>query len=213
MVTVCKPTDAFPRSLLVLCRERGLLASGWLRSLLVRRPLDREGNPLPWITYPALEFLEPRISPAMRIFEYGSGNSTLWWAKRVSLVVSCEHDYSWYQNVRSRIPGNVRLNYRELSPGGEYSRMVATYRNEFDIIVIDGRDRNNCAKQCLPALKADGVILWDNSDRDSYTEGFRFLLDSGFSRIDFPGMGPVNLSPWCTSLFYREENCFGIRGL
>ena len=38
--------------------QRGLLVQyGWLRSWWHGRPLDASGEPIPWITYPAIEFL------------------------------------------------------------------------------------------------------------------------------------------------------------
>jgi hypothetical protein len=87
---------------------------------------------------------------------------------------------------------------------------VAGYTNAFDAIVIDGRDRVNCCKNSLGALKAAGVIIWDNSERPDYQEGYDFLINNGFKRIDFGGIGPINPDAWCTSVFYRSNNCLGI---
>jgi len=92
----------------------------------------------------------------------------------------------------------------------QYSREVLKYQNEFDIIVIDGRDRINCARNALAALKPDGVILWDNSDRDEYRLGYELLERNGFRRLDFAGMGPLNAYQWTTSIFYRGQNCLGL---
>jgi hypothetical protein len=39
---------------------------------------------------------------------------------------------------------------------------------------------------------------------------FRDLLKNDFRRLDFTGLGPINASPWCTSIFYRRKNCFDI---
>jgi len=47
------------------------------------------------MTYPAIRFLERRLSNSLEVFEFGSGNSTLWWAERVSRIDSCEHDAQW----------------------------------------------------------------------------------------------------------------------
>lgn len=62
----------------------------------------------------------------------------------------------------------------------------------------------------IKTLKDDGVIIWDNSDRVNYQEGYDFLLANGFKRLDFWGIGPVNSYSWCTSIFYRKENCLKI---
>ena len=91
-----------------------------------------------------------------------------------------------------------------------YSNSILAYRETFDIIVVDGRDRVECAKNSLQALKPNGVIIWDNSDRPEYEAGYEFLLNKGFKRIDFSGFGPINSRAWCTSVFYRPGNCLGI---
>ena len=79
----------------------------------------------------------------------------------------------------------------------------------FDIIVIDGRHRVLCARYALEALKPDGIIVWDNTDRDRYREGYAYLESQGFQRRDFDGMGPINNFAWRTSIFYRPGNFLG----
>jgi hypothetical protein len=87
---------------------------------------------------------------------------------------------------------------------------VLKYRNEFDIVVIDGRDRVSCARNSLGALKPDGVIVWDNADREEYRPGYQFLESNGFRRLDFAGLGPLNAYQSTTAVFYRDSNCLGI---
>lgn len=64
--------------------------NGWRNRL----PLDRRG-PIPWFTYPAIEFLRDILSSEMRVFEYGSGFSTRFFNAHASEVVSVEHDEEW----------------------------------------------------------------------------------------------------------------------
>jgi hypothetical protein len=87
---------------------------------------------------------------------------------------------------------------------------ITKYVNMFDIVVIDGRDRVNCAKNCTAALRSGGVLVWDNSDRVEYRDGYDFLQAAAFKRIDFWGMGALATRRWCTSVFYRPENCLNI---
>lgn len=187
-----------------------LRESGWYRSVREQKPVDKGGKPIPWITYPALDFLDGRVAKGMAVFEYGCGGSTLWWAGKAERVVACEHNLEWYETMRQRVPANVDLHYAPLGDGGNYSRQILKYNNAFDIIMIDGRDRNACAKNALGALKEGGVILWDNSEREKYAEGQDYLRQNGFKRLDFTGLGPLNFYAWGTSLFYRSNNCFDI---
>ena len=78
------------------------------------------------------------------------------------------------------------------------------------MIVIDGRERVCCTLNSLRALKEEGVIIWDNSDRPQYSEAYEFLVSKGFNRIDFYGMGPISAHSWCTSVFYKDKNCLNI---
>jgi hypothetical protein len=187
-----------------------LRSAGWFESFRLGVPIDGKGDPIPWMTYGAINFLENRVRNGVAVFEYGCGNSTLWWAKRAINVVTCENSREWYSEMKALVPANVELWHIDLEYGGAYSQKVSEYTGAFDIIVIDGRDRVNCAKNCLKALKSDGVVIWDNSDRESYAEGYDFLLQHGYKRIDFEGMGPVNEVPWCTSIYYKEGNCLDI---
>ena len=192
-------------------RKSSFLAEiGWFKSFREQEAIDYFGHPIPWMTYSAISFLDQRITKGMTIFEYGCGNSTLWWSNRVKSVICCEHDRQWYERFKEKILTNVELHQSDLKYGGLYSNKVDSYRNIFDIVVIDGRDRVNCAKNCLGSLKRDGVIVWDNTDRTDYYEGYNFLQKNGFRRLDFLGMGPINSYSWCTSVFYKSENCLKI---
>jgi FkbM family methyltransferase len=54
----------------------------------------------PWITFAAARFLLRQLSPQTRVFEYGAGGSTLFFAKRVGELVSVEHDAAWLERTR-----------------------------------------------------------------------------------------------------------------
>jgi hypothetical protein len=195
----------------VLLRRAFLKDSGWAASARANSPVDRDGRPLAWYTYAALQFLEPRLRPEMEVFEYGAGNSTLWWASRTHFVASVESDSNWVALLTTRLPVNVDLRFEPLTENGPYAHAASARERLFDIIVIDGFDRNNCALNCLAALKADGVLVWDNSDwRQMHRDAFAYLETQGFRELSFGGLGPLNGYGWATSVFYRSRNCLGI---
>lgn len=80
----------------------------------------------------------------------------------------------------------------------------------FDVVVIDGRDRVNCAKATMNLKQRPSAIIWDNSERERYQEGYDLLINNGYRRLDFDGFGPVNGRPWRTSVFYMPDNCLKI---
>jgi len=199
---------AFPRYLW-LSREY-LKTSGWGASAKVHAPVDRDGRPVAWFTYAALAFLEPRLSTDLEVFEYGAGHSTLWWAARVGHVCSAESEPAWVEHLRPKLPANTEL--RHEPSRAAYVGSALQRGRRFDIVVIDGLHRNVCARASLDALKDDGVIVWDNADREQeYAKGFEHLIRLGFRRLDFDGMGPLNAYGWRTTVFYRPNaNCLGI---
>ncbi|MFN8076496.1 MAG: hypothetical protein U0Q15_13915 [Kineosporiaceae bacterium] len=86
-----------------------------LRTLLaVHQAEDLVVLDLPWWTYEAADrvagFLQG-LGDAARVFEYGSGASTIWLARRCATLDSVEHHAGWAQRVRELLaaaPGCAR---------------------------------------------------------------------------------------------------------
>jgi hypothetical protein len=193
-----------------LKRRGPLLEDGWFRSHCEGASVDATGAPLPWITYPAIEFIKRRIQPSMSVFEYGSGGSTIWWSNRVREVISVEHDRDWFEKLREMIGSRARISHIDLEYGGAYAKEIQKYRSRFDVVVVDGRDRVNCLKNCLSALTPSGVVILDNSERPEYTAGIVFMKANGFRGIEFVGLSPIVNIKNETTVFYRDDNVLGI---
>ena len=71
-------------------RRSYLKKSGYLKSVITNKPCRQDGSPIPWMNYNIISFLEQRLSKDLSLFEYGSGNSTLFFADLVGSVVSVE---------------------------------------------------------------------------------------------------------------------------
>lgn len=184
---------------------------GWNSSVKRTLPINKNGQPIPWYTYPSIHFLEQKLHKELSVLEYGSGHSTIWFSRRVKNIISVEHNLNWYNFLKNKL--NLRPNVEYLLKNlgsGDYQNEVLNYQNKFDIIVIDGRQRVQCILNSLGALKENGVIILDNSERTRYEEGHNFLISNGYKRIDFWGIGPLNYDSWATSVFYKEENCLNI---
>jgi cephalosporin hydroxylase/Flp pilus assembly protein TadD len=189
-----------------------LESSGWINSLSLGKPLDYEVQPLPWYTYPAIEFLENKLEKHFRVFEFGSGNSTLWFSNKVFQVVSVESDLEWFSYLKKDFPDNVQLDL--ILDEEEYAAQINNYQdNFFDVIAIDGINRNKCAELAWEHLKEDGFIIFDNTDNRSFDEGVEFLSSRGFNRIDFYGLIPSYTYKNCTSIFFKKDNFLSRGGL
>ena len=183
-----------------------LVEIGWINSLVKRAPVNAIDEPLPWYTYPAIDFLEPRVKSHWNVFEWGCGNSSLWWSKRVHSVCSVEHDKDWFQVIYKQRQRNGRLSL--VTDERDYVDAISSHSQEsghlFDVIVIDGEWRNACARRAPDYLSNDGIIVFDNTDRVMFEDGSNFLTNAGFMRIDFTGLIPSYLYRNCTSVFFKN---------
>src|SRR5262245_61229785 len=72
---------------------------GHTRSAFADKAVDRLGKPLPWYTYPCIQFLENQSFVGQRVLEFGAGQSTLWWAERAVSVTAFENDREWIERL------------------------------------------------------------------------------------------------------------------
>lgn len=179
-------------------------AFGWKHSFDAGRPLDCEGRPIPWYTYPAIEFIRGLRLNDCRVFEYGSGNSSIFWAQRVSHIYAVENDSAWADEVRSKKIKNLNVvtsNNRE-----DYVNTPLSIGGMFDIVVVDGRYRNDCAGIAVDVVRDDGMIIFDNADW--YPDACELIRSRDWSQIDFSGLGPINSYAWTTAVFIKSRNKF-----
>lgn len=76
--------------------------------------IDKDNNPIPWYTYPAIEFLKNLDFSNKIVLEYGSGNSSSFWAKRAKKVISIERDKKWFEMVSANKLPNQEIYLKEL---------------------------------------------------------------------------------------------------
>lgn len=201
----------FGKGLGLLYSKRSFLRnSGYWLSVRSKQPVRRDGSPIPWMNYSAIAFLESRLTPDLSVFEFGSGNSTRFFARLVRKVVSVECDRSWYEKLNGNLPQNVRLT---LCAPYRLDRYLATLTDQgerFDVIVVDAEDRDAVLRIAPDGLTERGVIILDDGDRPAYEGGAQYLRDTGFKRLDFDGLKPGGLRAYRTSVFYRSANVLGL---
>ncbi len=164
----------------------------WSRSLLsVYDFEDLVALDVPWWTFAASDRIDALLHrrPGARVFEWGSGASTVWLAKRAGSVVAVEHDQSWAEMVDAALPANAKVQFVSPQPittqpapvrsdkagfaGLDFSDYVAqidVVGGLFDVIVIDGRAREACLPRALDHLAPGGAIVFDNVDRVRYRD-------------------------------------------
>lgn len=198
-------------SAILSLKEFGYLNDvGWFNAFSLGEPVDENNQPIPWFTYPSIDFLSKRLHKNLNVFEFGSGNSSLFFAKRVKSISSVEHDKEWFNKIRTSLPDNSKLIYVESNSSDQYIEPLKMGEEKFDIIIVDGIFRNECLFELIKQLNQQGVIILDDSERNEYTEGINFVLDANFKRIDFVGIAPGLLYSKTTTIFYKSDNCLNI---
>ena len=162
------------------------------------------------MNYGIIGLLEDRLGKDMSLFEYGSGNSTIFYAQRVGQVISVESDPVWYEYVNTKIPDNATVHLIDPYDKRTYCRFIRECKINFDIVVIDGKDRSDCVEVARDCLSSAGVIILDDTQDGEYESATKVLEKDGFKRLDMKGLKPGGVRSYTTSVFYRETNCLGL---
>jgi hypothetical protein len=169
---------------------------------------------VPWWTLPAIARVERWIAERgddVRAFEYGTGASTAWLARRCRQVVSVEHDGAFLQamiplltqpHVELRLVEPQRGVAEPRARSGrrgfadcDFSAYVDAIGEEhYDLIVIDGRARVACLERARRHLAPRGLVVFDNSARARYRPAL-----SAF------GGRQLRCRGWAPALPYRSE--------
>jgi len=175
---------------------------------------------VPWWTYDAIAavstWFADRRGRKVRVFEYGSGASTLWLARRADEVHSVEHHRGFgemmatelepFDHVTLRIVEPVAserpavVSVKEGHSGLDFSTYVAAIDSvpgEFDLVVVDGRARAACLAAAQSRLAPGGIVVFDNSRRRRYREA---IGASGLLERRFTGLTPTLPYPEQTSI-------------
>ena len=179
---------------------------GFKLSMTERLCVNKDREPIPWYTYPAIEYLDQLDLSTKSVFEFGCGSSSLYWARRARTVTSLEARKVWYDRIKEQAPENLHLICR----GVDESYVETIYESgaKYDIIVIDGMLRYPSTQAALDCLKEDGLIIFDNSDRAAeftkYAKAMELLRTNNLLQVDMHGFTPFNPYTATTSLFFSR---------
>jgi hypothetical protein len=112
----------------------------------------------PWYTRNFLAELITWDISDWKVFEYGSGNSALWWRKNVRQVHAVDTNKEWVGKVDS-------IYERDKDKFVQYP-MNLIDDEKFDCIIIDGDPwRDECTEFAIKCLKSNGVLIIDNYEQ------------------------------------------------
>jgi len=130
----------------------------------------------PWLTAASIQILSSWLRPTDIGFEWGSGRSTLWFARRIRKLISVEHDPKWYNKIshvlREDNITNVEYYLMECDEQVEdpvhspYVKIVDNFADfSFDFVLVDGILRAHCTLAALPKIRPGGILIIDNANR------------------------------------------------
>ncbi len=180
---------------------------------------------LPWITDGAVSFLDGFLfrNKNTHVFEFGMGNSTLYFLTKGCIVTAVDHDPNWVELVE-KTADNFQMGDRLMASCLPRPYLPAYQSNNYSIVAIDGRDRVECLKHVLDiGINDSTILLLDNTER---VNGGRYVeyqsLLNGFQQIHFeqpcvPGVPPDTgnyndrsgnrvTHRWITTVAYKSNN-------
>ncbi|MFT7098216.1 MAG: hypothetical protein ACJAS6_000060 [Rickettsiales bacterium] len=179
---------------------------GFVKSEELGVPVDKDGNPLPLYTYPAIEYLSSLDFKGKRVFEFGSGQSTLYWLNQGAEVVSVENNYKWMGKLAEDLKKFPHHRHILADNQCEYADSILQFPDGyFDVIIIDGSfSRYLCAKKAITKIKENGLMILDNSDWFPNSAGF-LKEKLNFIQVDFYGLRPSKPNAAVTSIFFSRD--------
>ena len=170
---------------------------------------------LPIINYSAIKIFKTLTKhKKLKVLEFGSGRSTLWWLKQNILeLVSIENDKNWHSKM-SQLVNSKNEKFRYLYNTDTLNYCSPVGNEKFDLIIADGMWRDECLKNSvINNCHNETVIYLDDSDKDStvddayktYPDHNRFcdnFLRNWSMNNDRYVLAVRNFSP--TQLFVKE---------
>ncbi len=179
-----------------------------------KKSIDKDGNPIPWYTYPAIEYLSQFDYSQKKVFEFGVGYSSLYWAKRAKSVISIEDNQEYYKRWTTEFnEDNLEIKWRD--EGNAYEDAIFEDEEKYDVIIIDGKRRAECAEVAVKKISDNGFIILDDADRinvsHEYVNAVEALKKGNFLQVDFYGFCPMNNFSKTTSIFFQRSFNFAIK--
>jgi hypothetical protein len=174
---------------------------------------------MPWWNPRAIRYLRENLPSAGKVFEWGSGGSTVWLSERGLTVTAIESEREWTDKVRERCPaadvrfipgadhGEFRSEIQLRDRGEHFFDEYISAIDEFpddslDIVIVDGICRVECARRAVKKVKPTGLVIVDDTN-------WQFLLPppetfNGWNCLTLSGL-KSNSGPYVYSTtFFRR---------
>lgn len=129
---------------------------------------------LPFMTPEEIVDLVTYIGRDSVMLEIGGGDSTVFLSRLVKKIVTLEHNLEWAEKIRENTKGFmstvfvVEPNWPQPHPfqpaeDGQFENYLNFLKSldddQFDVVLVDGRDRVKCVSASIPKLKRGGILM------------------------------------------------------
>jgi predicted O-methyltransferase YrrM len=182
----------------------------WMRT--IRKPRSPLVEAMPWLAWPCIDWLQPRVYAGMRVLEYGGGGSTMYFLMRGCHVTTVEGNAQWADDLRAHTTLFGRRNeLRFVDSQGDDLRLEQEYANQariggpWDLILVDGAFRGDCVAVARDCVAPGGMIIVDNTDLPEFAGVHAEQLLHDFDRRVFRGLGYARVLPTTTEVFLSRR--------
>lgn len=146
----------------------------YVRDRVALMAWERAHRDAPWLTPDAIALIDQLLRPSDRVFEWGSGRSTRWFADRVGSITSIESNAAWHAQVESQLrdlPGARCIHVPCGAEGPASAREAYCGALDdlgaapVDVVLVDGLVRDRCALSAVGALAPGGLLIIDDVER------------------------------------------------
>jgi predicted O-methyltransferase YrrM len=120
---------------------------------------------MPWLAKTANDFLVNNLTKDMVVLEFGSGRSTSFFSGKVKKIYSRESNNEWFELVKEKLKDNSDVHISYYDDLGKYADVNDIDDDSLDVVLVDGRNRNNCLLNSISKLKKGGLLILDNAER------------------------------------------------
>tara|TARA_B100000959_G_C14928111_1_gene602375 strand:+ start:504 stop:1142 length:639 start_codon:yes stop_codon:yes gene_type:complete len=159
-------------------------------------------KPEPWLTFTAIDFIKERLQEGLKILEWGSGSSSLWFDQNRCMVTAIEHNEDWANTVKEMKSENIHVIIEKEK--SDYVRPAINF-STINIFLIDGIYRNECASCLVELIKSSEIlsgamIIFDDTSRLEYQESVQSLTKCCQEVYHFTGISNIVIDKM-TSVF------------
>lgn len=150
-------------------------------------------KPEPWFTFTAIDFIKEKLKNDLKILEWGSGSSSLWFEKNGCQVTAIEHNEDWANIVKGI--KSEKINVIVSKKKNDYVNPDINF-STINIFLIDGIYRNECVSYLVKLIKSDqilpgAIIIFDDTSRLEYQKSIQSLTKCCEEVFHFTGISNI----------------------